>query len=131
MLVKRRRFAARRKAVGFSQEQLAESLRIDRSTVGRWESGETEPQPWVRPKLAKVLQVSVDELNNLLTEPGAADNEAGRLKYALAHPASPDLVTVAHLRQQLNQLAAQSFLVPPTLLLSNPCHSLPPVAFPL
>ncbi len=38
MPVKRQRFAARRKAVGFSQEQLAERLSIDRSTVARWES---------------------------------------------------------------------------------------------
>jgi len=49
MPVKRHRFAARRKAAGFSQEQLAERLSIDRSTVARWESGETEPQPWIRP----------------------------------------------------------------------------------
>ena len=57
---------ARRKAFGYSQEGLAESLRVDRSTIGRWESGETVPQPWIRPKLAKVLEVSLDELNDLL-----------------------------------------------------------------
>jgi transcriptional regulator with XRE-family HTH domain/tetratricopeptide (TPR) repeat protein len=68
MAVKRNRLAARRKTVGFSQEQLADYLRIDRSTVGRWESGETEPQPWVRPRLAKVLHVSVDQLDDLLSE---------------------------------------------------------------
>jgi transcriptional regulator with XRE-family HTH domain len=59
MLVKRTRFAARRKAVGFSQDQFAERLKVDRSTVARWESGGTEPQPWVRPRLARVLQVSL------------------------------------------------------------------------
>src|SRR5260370_12243475 len=129
MPVKRRRFAARRKAVGFSQEQLAESLRIDRSTVGRWESGETEPQPWVRPKLARVLQVSADELNNLLTEAEAAGNEAERLKYALAHPGSADLVTVAHLRQQVEQLDEQYVHVPSTLLLADAGQCLGQVGF--
>src|SRR5690606_22633871 len=37
MGARRRRFAQRRKAVGFSQERFAERLRIDRSTVARWE----------------------------------------------------------------------------------------------
>jgi transcriptional regulator with XRE-family HTH domain len=129
MPVKRRRLAARRKAVGFSQEQLAENLRIDRSTVGRWESGETGPQPWVRPELARVLQVSVDELNNLLTEPEAADNEAERVKYALEHPDSADLVTVAHLRQQVEQLDEQYVHVPSTLLLADAGQCLGQVGF--
>jgi len=62
----RERLTARRKAVGYSQEGLAEYLRVDRSTIGRWESGETAPQPWIRPKLAKVLDVSLDQLNDLL-----------------------------------------------------------------
>lgn len=119
MPVKRRRFAARRKAVGLSQEQLAESLRIDRSTVGRWESGETEPQPWVRPRLARALQISVDELGDLLTEPDPVGNETERLSYVLANPASADLVTVAHLRQQVEQLDEQYVRVPSTLLLAD------------
>jgi len=59
---KRYRLAQRRKAMGFSQEQLAERLEVDRSTVVRWESGDNEPQPWVRPRLAEVLQVSLDQL---------------------------------------------------------------------
>jgi transcriptional regulator with XRE-family HTH domain len=58
--------AQRRKAMGFSQEQLAERLGVDRSTIVRWERGDTEPQPWARPKLAEALQVSVDQLVDLL-----------------------------------------------------------------
>lgn len=72
---KRHRLAAQRKAVGYSQEQLAESLRVDRSTVGRWENGETAPQPWVRPKLAKALRISTDQLNGLLTRTDPASDE--------------------------------------------------------
>jgi transcriptional regulator with XRE-family HTH domain len=119
MPVRRRRFAARRKAVGLSQEQLAECLRVDRSTVGRWESGETEPQPWVRPNLARALRISMDELNGLLTQHDLADNEAERLSHALANPGSADLVTVAHLRQQVEQLDEQYVRVPSTLLLAD------------
>jgi transcriptional regulator with XRE-family HTH domain len=77
---KRGRLVARRKAVCYSQEGLAERLRVDRSTIGRWESGETAPQPWIRPKLAKVLQLSLDQLNDLLRQAGpvsaVAENDA-------------------------------------------------------
>lgn len=76
MGAKRQRFAKRRKALGYSQEQLAERAGVDRSTVGRWETGQTEPQPWLRPKLARVLQVSLDQLDVLIAEgscPAAAD----------------------------------------------------------
>lgn len=70
MAAKRHRLAQRRKMVGFTQEGLAQQLGIDPTTVRRWESGETEggPQPWVRPKLAQYLQVSVEELEELLSE---------------------------------------------------------------
>jgi DNA-binding XRE family transcriptional regulator len=62
MAGRRTQLALRRKAVGLSQEQLAERLGVDRSTVVRWESGETLPQPWLRPKIARALQVSVAHL---------------------------------------------------------------------
>ena len=68
---KRARLAARRKAVGFTQDQLAEQLKVDRSTIARWEGGETGPQPWLRPRLASTLKVSVEELDDLLHEAGS------------------------------------------------------------
>jgi tetratricopeptide (TPR) repeat protein/transcriptional regulator with XRE-family HTH domain len=63
---KRGLLAQRRKAVGQTQEQLAERLGVERTTVVRWERGETEPLPWIRPKLATALKVSVDRLEELL-----------------------------------------------------------------
>lgn len=65
--MKRTRLAQRRRTLGFSQERLAEQLGVDRTTVIRWERGETEPQPWQRPNLAAALTVSLDELDTLLT----------------------------------------------------------------
>lgn len=76
MSQKRTRLAARRKAVGFTQDQLAERLKVDRSTVARWESGDTAPQPWVRPRLARTLQVSVEQLDDLLHEDDSAASAA-------------------------------------------------------
>ena len=75
MVTRRHRLAQRRKTVGFTQETLAEQLGVDSTTVRRWESGETGngPQPWIRPKLARYLQVSVEELAELLHEPSTDD----------------------------------------------------------
>jgi len=55
-----------RKAAGFTQEEVAERLDVDRTTVGRWESGESEPLPWLRPKLAELLGVTPARLDELL-----------------------------------------------------------------
>ncbi|MEV7196768.1 helix-turn-helix transcriptional regulator [Streptomyces sp. NPDC093510] len=56
----------RRKTVGYSQEKLAAELGVDRTTVGRWERGETEPQPEQRPKLAELLLVDLATLDALI-----------------------------------------------------------------
>ncbi|MEV7038513.1 helix-turn-helix domain-containing protein [Amycolatopsis sp. NPDC051061] len=55
-----------RKAAGLTQEQLAEVMRVDRSTVIRWEAGDYAPQPHQWPKLATVLGRSADELRELI-----------------------------------------------------------------
>ncbi|HEX9355388.1 MAG TPA: helix-turn-helix domain-containing protein, partial [Streptosporangiaceae bacterium] len=62
MASRRHRFAVHRRALGYSQERLAEAIGVERTTVARWERGETDPQPWARPKIAEVLQISVEEL---------------------------------------------------------------------
>jgi transcriptional regulator with XRE-family HTH domain len=64
--------AQRRKAEGLTQEALASLLEVEPSTVVRWERGETEPLPWIRPKLAETLRVSADRLEDLLVGAGPA-----------------------------------------------------------
>jgi len=85
MAAKRRRLAARRRALGFTQESLAERLGVHPTTVKRWENGgiDNGPHPWIRRMLAEHLQVSAEELEGLLTE---CDSPAGG---ALA-PARPE-----------------------------------------
>ena len=70
--------AQRRKALGLTQEELAALLGVERSTVVRWERGETQPLPWIRPKLAKTLHVSADRLEELLAADGGPARPAGR-----------------------------------------------------
>jgi transcriptional regulator with XRE-family HTH domain len=58
--------AGRRKALGYTQEFLAEQLGVDRTTVGRWERGETDPFPYLRRRLCQVLKVPPGELDVFL-----------------------------------------------------------------
>ena len=79
---RRDRLARRRKALGLTQEDLAGLLNVERSTVARWECGDSEPLPWIRPKLARALKVPVDRLEELL----AVTRQAGSGGAALSVP---------------------------------------------
>jgi len=81
MMTRRSALAARRKALGYTQESLAAAVDVELSTVGRWERGTGTPQPWRRRKLATALQVSLEQLDTLL-----ADKETGLEKQSPAKP---------------------------------------------
>ncbi len=68
MKAKRHALADRREIVGHTQETLAEFVGVQPTTVGRWERGETSPQPWSRPKLAEALAVPIEQLDTMLAE---------------------------------------------------------------
>jgi tetratricopeptide (TPR) repeat protein/transcriptional regulator with XRE-family HTH domain len=76
----RRRLAERRKALGLTQEALADAMGVERTTVVRWERGESAPLPLIRPKLARALRVSADRLEELLAPDvtGAGDASVPR-----------------------------------------------------
>jgi transcriptional regulator with XRE-family HTH domain len=67
-MASRRRLAQRRETLGYTQRSLAKALRVQRSTVVRWETGNRVPQPWVRPRLAAALEVSPETLDDLLAD---------------------------------------------------------------
>src|SRR5690349_401636 len=72
----RRRLVQRRKALGLTQEELAEQVSVGRSTVVRWERGESEPLPSVRARLARALKVSAESLDSLLAAGDGRDADA-------------------------------------------------------
>ena len=47
---------------GFTQEKIAELLGVDRSTVAKWENGQSDPRIKTLVRLAEILGCTVDEL---------------------------------------------------------------------
>ncbi|GAB3954652.1 helix-turn-helix transcriptional regulator [Micromonospora vulcania] len=97
MALKRHRLCQRRKALGLSQERLAEILGVERSTVVRWEGAETDPQPWHRSRIADALRVSLEQLDEMLVDVSVATRR-GRIMGDETHDPAigavrPDLLT--------------------------------------
>ncbi|WP_370933939.1 helix-turn-helix domain-containing protein [Amycolatopsis sp. cg13] len=53
-----------REAKGITQEQLAERVRVSERTVRYWESGQSAPTAYMRPRLARELEISRAELES-------------------------------------------------------------------
>lgn len=51
-----------RKKVGLSQEMVAEKLGVSRQTISMWETDETLPDIYQSKKLAKLYDLTLDEL---------------------------------------------------------------------
>lgn len=126
MTRKREHLARRRRMAGYSQERLAEVLRVERSTVVRWERGETVPQPWIRPRLAKTLGLSPDVLAELLNDQAADQrHDATNLGSALARTARSDTPVAKQVMSQVRQVAAAYETAPSASLLAaaGQCHA--------
>lgn len=57
-----KRIAALRRKKGLKQDDLAQMLEVSPQAVSKWENDQTCPDISLLPKLAKILDVSVDEL---------------------------------------------------------------------
>ncbi len=65
-----------RKRYGFSQEALAEKMGVSRQAVSKWERGESTPDTDTLIELAKLYEVSLDELVG--HKKNTADNNADK-----------------------------------------------------
>ena len=63
---RREQLAARRQALGYSQETLSEAIGVAVESVARWERGQTKPRAMHRSPLADRLQVTLPELERIL-----------------------------------------------------------------
>jgi transcriptional regulator with XRE-family HTH domain len=73
--VRRERIIAARKAAGRTQEQVAEFVGVDRTTVGTWERGEYTPRPDQRAAYAEAIGVTLEGLDAMLSSLPAAGDE--------------------------------------------------------
>jgi transcriptional regulator with XRE-family HTH domain len=99
---RREAFIRRRKSLGLSQEQAADRLGVERSTISRWERGENDPLPWVRPKLAALLDVDAAQMERLLSDNGPEPTAPARTRshgLAIAQSPSRTAVSVEDLRR--------------------------------
>jgi 5-formyltetrahydrofolate cyclo-ligase len=137
-----------RDRLGKSQYALAEVLREasgrsdgvpDRSMVARWETGRRIPTPYWRAHLATVLQLPAGELDSAAavtkarraSYPESVDAlpSSERLRHALAHPGSADLMSVAYLREQVCRLDEQYDRAPSTALIADAGQYLGQISF--
>lgn len=51
-----------REKLGLSQEQLASALKVDRSTVTKWETGDSYPRGEMLMQMADILGCTIDEI---------------------------------------------------------------------
>ncbi|MGP2437009.1 helix-turn-helix domain-containing protein [Streptomyces sp. JW3] len=98
----------RRKALGYSQEGMATALGVDRTTVGRWDRGETEPQPEYRPRMAALLHVDLLTLDALIKESSRSpEPDAGAPSHDAYGPGEEDMIR----REFMRVLAVAGALV--------------------
>lgn len=58
-------------ATGMTQVVLAKKMNVDQSTVSLWETGGAKPLTKHRKKLAKLLNCTLDDLNQTIDEEAA------------------------------------------------------------
>jgi transcriptional regulator with XRE-family HTH domain len=128
MTARRGGLQRRRKAVGFTQEGLAERLGVERSTVSRWERGAEVPEPANQLGLARALGLPPEELELLLFEvpqPIPAD----RVTSSAQTPGRFDAVAVAQLCEQVHDVDRRYDKTPSTNLLAETGLLLGKIAF--
>jgi len=115
-VTRRQRLIQRRKALGLTQEALAELVDVGRSTVVRWERGESEPLPSIRARLARALKVSTESLESLLAAGDGRD--AGVAPRQLPAAVADFTGRAAELRRLTQVLDAAAASRPGTVVIS-------------
>jgi transcriptional regulator with XRE-family HTH domain len=71
----------RRKELHMTQRELAEKLNVTDKTISRWEVGKSYPDATILPALAKVLNISIDELFGDTSKVDLSTSENDKVDY--------------------------------------------------
>lgn len=74
------KIADRRKQMNLTQEQLAQRLDLDRTTVVKWETGKSFPRPDMLVKLTEVFGCTADELLGIERKKPDPEDETPRTR---------------------------------------------------
>lgn len=107
--MKREKLAARRVALGLTQEMLAEATGVTAAAVRRWELGAARPRARQRAPLAEKLQVTLPELERMLGGGGSVEAPNG-------HAVPSTLDHFASLEQGASRLQSFEPITVPGLL---------------
>ena len=124
MKQRRDRLVRMRKAAGYTQEALAELLGVDRSTVVRWERVQTDPQPWLRPRLARALGLTPAQLDEALAQVTTVEptEDDDRVAAVLGGQTRVDVAMIRALHRQLHDINATYEATPSASLLASAAH---------
>lgn len=94
-----------RKQKGLTQEQLANALGVTNQSVSKWESGQCCPDIQLLPNIAKLFEVSVDELLGCNSSKGLGDICLNLKDYFSALPKKESFENAYRLAALLHEIA--------------------------
>ena len=69
------KIASRRKELGMTQQELADKLFVSVKTISKWETNRGNPEINLIPKIANILDISINELFSGLEEDDEEEDE--------------------------------------------------------
>ncbi len=94
-----------RKQKGITQEELAKALGVTNQAVSKWEAGQNYPDIQLLPEMAKLFEVSVDELIGCNSEKGLGDICLNLKDYFLSLPEKESFENAYRLAALLHEIA--------------------------
>lgn len=103
-----------REKIGFSQQQVAESVNVSQQAVARWENGLAKPRADLLPELAVLFHCTIDELfkePDNKTPPAGRGRRGGDEMIVLSAPGELSPNTKEVLRKEVKEKTGEECIV--------------------